>query len=55
MTAANELKAPNLMLSGSNLFSATAFGGNSVMNYEVEDTTSDSGHWVFNGVVEPAN
>ena len=24
-------------------------------SYEVEDTTSDSGHWVFNGVVEPAN
>ena len=25
------------------------------MSYEVEDTTTDSGHWVFNGVVEPAN
>ena len=55
MTAANELQAPNLTLASSNLFSAAAFGGNSVVSYEVEDTTSDSGHWVFNGVVEPAN
>ena len=55
MTATNELQPPNLTLVGSTLFSGTAFGGNSVVSYEVEDTTSDSGHWVFNGVVEPAN
>ena len=55
VTAASELKAPNLTLAGSNLFSATAFGGNTITSYEVEDTTTDSGHWMFNGVVEPTN
>ena len=55
MTAANELQAPSLTLAASSLFSGTAFGGNSVVSYEVEDTTADSGHWVFNGVVEPTN
>ncbi|MGA8821008.1 MAG: hypothetical protein WB624_27275, partial [Xanthobacteraceae bacterium] len=55
VTAANELEAPNLTLTPANLFSAMAFGGNSVASYEVEDTTPDSGHWVFNGVVEPTN
>ena len=55
VTAANEQKAPDLALAASSLFSATAFGGNSVVSYEVEDTTTNSGHWVFNGVVEPAN
>ena len=55
VTAASELKAPDLTLAGSNLFSATAFGGNTITSYEVEDTTTDSGHWVFNGVVEPTN
>ena len=55
VAAANELQAPNLALAGSNLFSGTAFGGNTITSYEVEDTTADSGHWVFNGVVEPTN
>ena len=55
VAAANEQKAPNLTLAASSLFSATAFGGNSVVSYEVEDITANSGHWVFNGVVEPAN
>jgi len=55
VTAANELQVPNLTLASSNLFSAAAFGGNTIVSYEVEDTTFDSGHWVFNGVVEPAN
>ena len=55
VTAANELQAPNLALAGSSLFSGTAFGGNTITSYEVEDTTTDSGHWMFNGVVEPTN
>ncbi len=55
VAAANEQKAPDLALAASSLFLATAFGGNSVVSYEVEDTTTNSGHWVFNGVVEPAN
>ena len=55
VTAANELQAPNQALAGSSLFSATAFGSNTITSYEVEDTTTDSGHWVFNGVVEPTN
>ena len=55
VTAANELQAPNLALAGSSLFSGTAFGGNTITSYEVEDTTPDSGHWVFNGTVEPTN
>ena len=55
MTAANEQKAPALTLAASSLFSGTAFGGSSVVSYEVEDITANSGHWVFNGVVEPAN
>ncbi|HEY5067724.1 MAG TPA: DUF4347 domain-containing protein [Xanthobacteraceae bacterium] len=55
VTAANELQAPNLALAGSSLFSGTAFGGNTITSYEVEDITTDSGHWVFNGTVEPTN
>jgi hypothetical protein len=55
VTAASELQAPNQALAGSSLFSGTAFGGNTITSYEVEDTTPDSGHWVFNGVVEPTN
>ena len=55
VTAANELQAPNLALAGSSLFSGTAFGGNTITSYEVEDTTTDSGHWMFNGTVEPTN
>ena len=49
------LQAPNLALAGSSLFSGTAFGGNTIVSYEVEDTTTDSGHWIFNGTVEPTN
>ena len=55
VTAANELQAPNQALVGSSLFSGTAFGGNTITSYEVEDTTPDSGHWMFNGTVEPTN
>ena len=55
VTAANELQAPSLTLAASNLFSGTAFGSNTITSYEVEDTTTDSGHWVFNGMVEPTN
>ena len=55
VTAANELLAPALTLAGSSLFSGTAFGNNTITSYEVEDTTTDSGHWVFNGMVEPTN
>ena len=55
VTAANELQAPNLSLAGSSLFSGTAFGNNTITSYEVEDTTTNSGHWMFNGVVEPTN
>jgi hypothetical protein len=55
VTAANELQAPSLALAGSSLFSGTAFGNNTITSYEVEDTTADSGHWMFNGVVEPTN
>ncbi|MFZ3352303.1 MAG: hypothetical protein WA268_15705 [Xanthobacteraceae bacterium] len=55
VTAANELQAPNQVLTASSLFSGTAFGSNTIVSYEVEDTTPDSGHWVFNGTVEPTN
>ena len=55
VTAANELQAPNQTLAGSNLFTGTAFNGNTIQSYEVEDLTTDSGSWVFNGVVEPTN
>ena len=55
ITAANLQEAPNLNLVASSLFSASVPQGETVTSYEVEDTTSDSGHWVFNGVVEPAN
>ena len=55
VTAANKLQAPSLALAGSSLFSGTAFGNNTITSYEVEDTTADSGHWMFNGVVEPTN
>jgi hypothetical protein len=55
VTAANELQAPNQTLAGSSLFLGTASGNNTITSYEVEDTTPDSGHWVFNGVVEPTN
>jgi len=52
--AANALEAPNLDIAASSLFGGSAFGGQSVTAYEVEDTTADSSHWVFNGTVEPA-
>jgi hypothetical protein len=55
VTAANALEAPSLTLAASGLFSATAFGGSTIASYEVEDTTPNSGHWVFNGVIEPTN
>ena len=55
VTAANELQAPNQALAGSSLFAGTAFGNNTITSYEVEDITTDSGHWVFNGTVEPTN
>ena len=55
VTAANELKAPGLSLAASSLFSGTAFGNNTITSYEVVDKTTDSGHWVFNGTVEPTN
>ena len=55
VTAANELKAPDLSLAASGLFSGTAFGNNTITSYEVVDKTTDSGHWVFNGTVEPTN
>jgi uncharacterized repeat protein (TIGR03803 family) len=53
VTAANEIEPPYLTLAASGLFSATAFGSNTITSYEVEDTTPNSGHWVFNGVNEP--
>jgi hypothetical protein len=55
VTAAGVREAPGLNLAASGLFSASAAQGETVTSYEVEDTTSGSGHWVFNGVVEPAN
>ena len=55
ISAANALEAPNLDIAASSLFSASAFGGSTIAGYEVEDTTTDSGHWVFNGTVEPAS
>ena len=55
ITATNAFEAPNLNIAASSLFSvASAFGVRSITAYEVEDTTTDSGHWVFNGTVEPA-
>ena len=36
-------------------FQGSRSAGNTITSYEVEDTTTDSGHWVFNGVVEPTN
>ncbi len=54
VNAANAVAAPNLNIAASSLFSGTAFGGLSITAYEVEDTTTDSGHWVFNGTIEPA-
>ncbi len=54
ITAANALEAPNLAIAATSLFNASAASGETVTGYEVEDTTTDSGHWVFNGSVEPA-
>ena len=54
ISAANALEAPTLEIAASSLFSASEAPGFSVTGYEVEDTTADSGHWVFNGTVEPA-
>jgi hypothetical protein len=55
VTAANVQQAPDLTLAASSLFSAAASGGNSIVSYEVEDTTPDSGSWMFNGTLEPTN
>jgi hypothetical protein len=54
ITAANALEAPNLAIAATSLFRAGVTSGGSVTGYEVEDTTADSGHWIFNGSVEPA-
>ena len=54
VSATNAIDGPNLDIAASSLFSGIAFGGQSIVAYEVEDTTADSGHWVFNGAVEPA-
>ncbi|MFZ3353818.1 MAG: hypothetical protein WA268_23445 [Xanthobacteraceae bacterium] len=55
VTAANVQIAPNQSVAGSSLFSASVPQGETIVSYEVEDTTTDSGHWMFNGVVEPTN
>src|SRR6185437_10134624 len=55
VTAANETQLPETNLAASGMFSATAAIGLSITSYEVEDTTSNSGSWIFNGVAEPAN
>ena len=55
VTAASVQIAPNLSVAGSSLFSASVPQGETIVSYEVEDATTDSGHWVFNGVVEPTN
>jgi hypothetical protein len=54
ISAANALEAPSLNIAAASLFSASVASGGTVTGYEVEDTTADSGHWIFNGTVEPA-
>jgi len=51
VTASSETVLPESNLAASSLFSGTAFGNNSIVGYEVEDTTSNSGSWIF----EPVN
>jgi hypothetical protein len=55
MSATDALLAPNLRLPASSLFGASVPQGEMVVSYEVEDTTTDSGNWVLDGVVEPTN
>jgi hypothetical protein len=55
VSASNETVLPESNLAASSMFSGTAFGNLSIQSYEVEDTTSNSGSWIINGVVEPAN
>jgi hypothetical protein len=54
VSASDALEPPNLNIAASSLFSGSVFSGLSIAAYEVDDTTTDSGHWVFNGSVEPA-
>jgi len=42
------------VFSASSLFSASDPSGNPIIEYELYDFTTGSGHWVVNGVVEPA-
>ena len=55
VTASNETVLPESNLAASSMFNGTAFGNNTITGYEVEDITSNSGNWIFNGVSEPAN
>ncbi len=55
VSASNEVVLPESNLAAPNMFNGTAFGGSTIAGYEVEDTTSNSGNWIFNGVTEPAN
>ena len=56
VTASNETVLPESNLAASSLFSGTAFGNRlNRRAMKFEDTTSNSGSWIFNGVTEPAN
>jgi len=55
VTASNvTATTPGEVFSASSLFSATASAGYSITEYELYDWTTGRGHWVVNGVVEPA-
>ena len=55
VNASNKTVLPESSLAATSVFSGTAASGFSIASYEVEDTTSNSGSWIFNGVTEPAN
>jgi hypothetical protein len=55
VTAPNETVLPESDLAASSMFTGTASGNLTIKSYEVEDMTSNSGSWIFNGVAEPAN
>jgi uncharacterized protein YfaP (DUF2135 family) len=56
VTAGNVSTANGVTIPASNLFSATDRDGNAITRYQLWDgtTAASSGHWVVNGVVQPA-
>ena len=55
VTAANHVATVGTTFAAATLFSASPPSGGTIVSYELVDTTPNSGSWILDGVVEPAN